>query len=122
MRIAVVETDNQVEGPGEGKTVVLVETAPSPHVIEEYENPALKATSTRGIWMIKSAIDRGAEAIIVAEAGAPAFNFIRGKATLYMGREMSVTDAINAFTEGKLPRLDSPSHEHMQHHGISRTR
>lgn len=116
MRIAVVESDNYVEGPGEGKNVVLVETEPTPHVIEEYENPALRATSTRGIWMIKSAVDRGAKAIIVAEAGSPAFNFIRGKALLYFGGGMTVSDAINAFVAGSLKELNSPTHEHMQHH------
>ncbi len=116
MRIAVVATDNYVQGPGEGKTVFLVETEPSPQIIEEYENPALKATSTRGIWMIKSAMDRGARALIVAEAGSPAFNFIQGKADLFLGRGLTVSEAIKSYVEGKLQRLDSPTHVQMHHH------
>ncbi|MCL5793474.1 MAG: hypothetical protein M1138_01385, partial [Candidatus Thermoplasmatota archaeon] len=85
MKVAVVETNLIVEGPGEGQTVQIYETDPAPRVVEEYQNPALTATTTRGIWMLKSAMEKGATAIVVAEAGSPAFNFTKGKAVLYSG-------------------------------------
>ena len=73
MKVAVVETNLIVEGPGEGQTVQIYETEPAPRGVEEYQNPALTATTTRGIWMLKSAMEKGATAIVVAEAGSPAF-------------------------------------------------
>ena len=116
MKVAVVETDLIVEGPGEGQTVQIYETEPAPRVVEEYQNPALTATTTRGIWMLKSAMEKGATAIVVAEAGSPAFNFTKGKAVLYSGAGMHVDTAIKALVDGKLPKMDGPTHEHGHGH------
>ncbi len=116
MKVAVVETNQIVEGPGEGETVQIYETEPAPRVVEEYRNPALTATTTRGIWMLKSAMERGATAIVVAEAGAPAFNFTKGRAVLYSGAGMHVDMAIKAFVDGKLPKMDRATHDHGHSH------
>ncbi|EQD49165.1 dinitrogenase iron-molybdenum cofactor biosynthesis protein [mine drainage metagenome] len=78
MRIAVAATSDFVDGPGEGSSVIIFETEPSPNIIEQYENPALKASAAGGIWMIRSAMDRGVKALIVSEAGPPAFTFLEG--------------------------------------------
>ncbi|MEM0157319.1 MAG: diguanylate cyclase [Thermoplasmataceae archaeon] len=112
MKVAVVETNQIVEGPGEGEKVQIYETEPVPRVVEEYQNPALMATTTRGIWMLKSAMEKGATAIVVAEAGSPAFNFTQGKAVLYSGAGMRVDTAIKALVDGKLPKMDRATHEH----------
>lgn len=112
MKVAVVETNLIIEGPGEGQTVQIYETEPALKLVEEYQNPALKATTTRGIWMLKSVMEKGATAIVVAEAGSPAFNFTKGKAVLYSGAGMKVDAAIKALVDGKLPKMDGPTHEH----------
>ncbi len=120
MRIAVAATDEFVDGPGEGSTVIIFETEPSPSIVEQYENPALKASAARGIWMIRSTLDRGVKALIVSEAGAPAFTFLKDKADLYLGRGMKVNEAVSEFVNGKLPKMTSPTHEHgngSHHHG-----
>ncbi|MCL4314877.1 MAG: diguanylate cyclase [Candidatus Thermoplasmatota archaeon] len=118
MKIAVCETEGRVEGPGEAANIRIYETTPSLDMIEEYANPALKATAARGVWMLRSALDRGASAIIVAEAGAPAFSFLKGKAELFLGNGMEVESALEGFLDGTLPRLDKPTHEGHNHHNI----
>ncbi len=75
MKIAVPVTDNMVSGPGEGLEIRIYDAGKEIKLLDTYENPALKAASARGIWMLRSAIDRGAAAIILSGAGAPAFIF-----------------------------------------------
>lgn len=116
MRIALVSTDDHIDGPGEGSLVSIYETEPSVRLLEQYENPALRATTTRGIWMLKSALDKGATAIVVAEAGSPAFNYLKGKAELYLGKGKSVSEALTELANGKLPKLTAPTHEHGHGH------
>ena len=115
MKIAVPVTDNMVSGPGEGLEIRIYDAGKEIKLLDTYENPALKATSARGIWMLRSAIDRGAAAIILSGAGAPAFIFTRGKLKLYLGAGLSVEDALSSFRDGKLAELTTPTHEHGHH-------
>ena len=118
MKIAIPVTDNMVSGPGEGQEVRIYDAGKEIKLLDTYENPALKATSARGIWMLRSAIDHGAVAIILSGAGAPAFTFTKGKLKIYLGAELSVDDALSLFRDGKLSELTTPTHEHGHHdHG-----
>jgi predicted Fe-Mo cluster-binding NifX family protein len=116
MKIAVCETEGMIDGPGEAANIVIYETTPNIKIVERYENPALKATAARGIWMLRSAIERGANIIIVAEAGPPAFSFLKGKAELFLGKNMKVESAVEDFLKGNLQKLDKPTHEAMHNH------
>jgi len=118
MKIAIPVTDNMVSGPGEGLELRIYDTEKEIKLLDTYENPALTATSARGIWMLRSAIDRGAGAIILSGAGAPAFTFTKGKLKIYLGAGLSVDDALSSFRDGKLSELTTPTHEHGHHdHG-----
>ncbi|QRF74793.1 hypothetical protein Thermo_00284 [Thermoplasmatales archaeon] len=115
MKVAIPVTGDMVSGPGEGMEIKIYETKEGVKLLETYENPALKAQSARGIWMLRSVIERGAEAIIVAEAGAPAFSYTKGKLKLYLGRGMTADEALASFNTGKLNELTVPTHEHGHH-------
>ncbi len=118
MKIAIPVIDNMVSGPGEGQEVRIYDAGREVKLLDTYENPALKATSARGIWMLRSAIDHGAGAIILSGAGAPAFTFARGKLKIYLGAGLSVDEALSTFKDGKLSELTTATHEHGHHdHG-----
>jgi predicted Fe-Mo cluster-binding NifX family protein len=116
MKIALPETGGIVSGPGEAEVVSIYETEPSIKLIEQYENPALTAPSARGIWMLRSALDRGASTIIVSGIGSHAFEFLEGKGDLYIAAGMGIEEAVENFKSGKLPRLDHPNHQSGHHH------
>ncbi|WP_393971147.1 NifB/NifX family molybdenum-iron cluster-binding protein [Oxyplasma meridianum] len=111
MKIALPETGGIVSGPGEAEMVRIYETEPSISIIEQYENPALTAPSARGIWMLRSALDRGASTIIVSGIGSHAFEFLEGKGDLYIAAGMGIEEAVENFKSGKLPKLDHPNHQ-----------
>jgi predicted Fe-Mo cluster-binding NifX family protein len=116
MKIALPETDGIVSGPGEAKIIRIYETEPSISLLEQYENPALTAPSARGIWMLRSALDRGASIIIVSGIGSHAFDFLEGKGDLYIAAGMGIEEAVENFKSGKLPKLEHPNHESGHHH------
>ncbi len=122
MKVAVTVTDGMVEGPGESKEVEIYSLENgSISLVEKYENPALKAEHTRGIFMIKSAMERKCDSLIFAEAGAPAFNFVKGKMKIYSGRGMKSSEAVLKFSKNELPEMTGPTetghhmHEHHSH-------
>ena len=116
MRIAIPETGGIVSGPGEAEVVRIYETKPSIAMVEQYENPALTAPSARGIWMLRSALDRGASTIIVSGIGSHAFEFLEGKGVLYIAGGMNIEEAVENFISGKLPKLVHPNHQSGHHH------
>lgn len=116
MKIALTETGGMVSGPGEAKMVRVYETEPSLKLLEQYENPAITAPSARGIWMLRSALDRGASTIIVSGIGSHAFDFLEGKGELYIAAGLSSDEAVESFRNGKLPRLEHPNHESGHNH------
>ncbi|MGP6239842.1 NifB/NifX family molybdenum-iron cluster-binding protein [Cuniculiplasma sp. SKW4] len=122
MRIAIPSEDGYVGGPGESREVEIysVEDKVS-KFIERYENPALKAEHTRGIFMIKSAMEKGCEILILGEAGAPAFNFTKGRIKIYNGKGMKTEEAINSFLNGNLKEMTGPT-EHGNHHNYHENR
>ena len=118
MKVAIPVTNGYVDGPGEGLVVQIYEVENGQYkLIEEYENPALKATAVRGAHMLKSAIDRGVNAIIVAEMGPPAFRLIQNyRIKAYLGEGLDVKTALEKLIKNELPELNGPTHEE-HHHG-----
>ena len=116
MRIAIPSEDGYVGGPGESKEVEIYSLENNKiEFIERYENPALTAEHTRGIFMIKSAMERGCEILILGEAGAPAFNYVRGKLKIYNGAGMKTQEAANELVNGNLKEMIQPT-ENGNHH------
>ncbi|BCS93827.1 hypothetical protein L3N51_00573 [Metallosphaera sp. J1] len=114
MKVAVPVTNGMIDGPGEGLTVRIYEVDEKIRLIEEYENPALKATAARGIYMLRSALDKGVTAFVVAEIGPPGVRFLEGKAKIYIA-EGRVEDALDKLIKGELMETHEPTHG--EHHG-----
>ncbi len=118
MKIAVPATGKHVSGPGEASEILIFDSGKDYEITERYENPALIAKSARGISMLQSVVQHGAETVIVAHIGSHAFNFIRGRLTLYSGVGMTVDEAIAAFRDGKLQKVSEelmPDEGHKDH-------
>ena len=116
MRVAVPVTNGFVDGPGEGEEVYVYDLSPEPKLVEKYPNPAITAVSARGIWMLRSALDRNVEKLIVSGVGQHAFTVVDGKLKFYHADGMKVEDAVATFIEDKLPELTEPNHVHGHHH------
>lgn len=116
MKIAVPVTKGFVDGPGEGEEVYVYELGPDPKLVEKYPNPAITAMSARGVWMLRSALERDVERLIVSGVGQHAFTAVEGKMKFYHAEGMKVEDAVATMVEGKLPELTAPNHNHSHHH------
>ncbi len=115
-KVAIPVTGKLVTGPGEGEVVRIYDMADTPTLIEEYPNPALKAVAARGAHMLKSALDRGATVFLVTEMGPPGVRLLQGKAKAYLVEDgTTVEEALLLFSQGKLPELLKPTHEHVGH-------
>ena len=79
-KVGIPVNGSNVSGPGEGTEIHIFEVENTKYkLVESYENPAIKATSTRGIHMLKSVLSKNVNAIIVSEIGAPGVNFLKNK-------------------------------------------
>ena len=115
MRIAVPVTEGFVDGPGEGREVFVFDIGEEAVLVEKYENPALTAQSARGIWMLRSAMDRQVENLIVSGIGQHAFSVSKGNLRFYHAEGMKVEEAVDQMRKGELPELTEPNHNHMHH-------
>ncbi|AWR96394.1 diguanylate cyclase [Acidianus sulfidivorans JP7] len=115
MKVAIPVTNGIVDGPGEGEEVHIYEISDNKiNLVEKYENPALKATAARGAHMLKSVLDRGVNAVIVAEIGPPGVRLLRGKVKIYLGEGMREEEALEKLIKGELKETDKPTHG--EHH------
>lgn len=117
MKIALSVSGDYVSGPGEGDEVWIVEVDKDSYkVVERFENPAKYATQVRGIFMLRSALDHGANVVILSEIGPPGYRWAVDRGIKVFIFEGKVEDAIRAFIEGRLGEAQGPTHnEH--HHG-----
>jgi len=116
MKVAVAVKGSRVSGPGEGDTVRIYEVLDGYTLLEEYENPATRASVARGVHMLRSALESGAEAFVLAEIGEPGMRFVKGKAKVYLPGEIEVRDALELLQKGKLTEArvaTHPGHAHM---------
>lgn len=116
MKVAVAVDENRVSGPGEGETVRIYELTNDYTLLEEYVNPALRASAVRGVHMLRSALERGVEAFVLAEIGEPGMRFIKGRAKVYLTGDIDVHDALKLLLEGRLAEArgaSHPGHGHM---------
>lgn len=115
MKIAVPVTGNEPSGPGEAEEVVIIETSTG-EVVERYPNPALTATSARGITMLMSAIERNAEVLVVAGIGQHAIDFARTRIRILGGAGLTIDEIVKAAKNGQLKELTEANHMGHHHH------
>ncbi len=107
-KIAISVIKNMVSSPGKGEEIYIYEINDLPKLIEKYENPAIKAISTPGIYMIKSVLDRNVNAFIVSEIGAPGVRFLNGRARIFISENSTVEDALNKYIKNELKEITDP--------------
>ncbi len=112
MKIAVAVTNGFVSDPGECDEVHIYESSGNGlELKEKFENPGKKALAAPGVVMIRSAVEKGAGAIILSEIGRPGINYLKGKARVYLAGGMAATEAAKKVMDGSIPETTEPTHE-----------
>lgn len=114
MIIAVPVSGNMPSGPGEARDVLMIDTSTGKE-LERYENPALTATSARGIVMLRSVIDRKADALVVSGIGEHAMTYAKGRITILNGAGRTLGDIVKAVSENSLPEISEATHSGHHH-------
>lgn len=119
MRVAISVSNGYVSGPGEGDEVWIVDVNNngSYEVRERFENPAKYATRVRGVFMLRSAVEQGVNAVIVSEIGPPGYRWAVSRGIKVYIFEGKVEDAIKALIDGKLTEATGPTHGEHHNHG-----
>lgn len=115
MRIAIPVSGDNVGGPGESSEIVILDSERDFSVVERYENPALTATSARGISMVVSALNKQATALIVGHIGDHAFSYAGSRIRIYGASGLTLNQAIESFKNGDLEELKSGNGGHHHH-------
>ncbi len=115
MILAVPVKGNMTSGPGEAEEIAIVDTAEG-KVTERYSNPALTATSARGIVMVRSAIDRKAEGLVVGGIGEHALSYAISRMKVYNGSGLTLDDLAKPSSEKSLTELLQATHTGSHHH------
>lgn len=117
-KVGIPVNGSNVSGPGEGTEIHIFEVENTKYkLVESYENPAIKATSTRGIHMLKSVLSKNVNAIIVSEIGAPGVNFLKNKIKIYYANNMNENEAMEFYINSKLEEITIATHESPHHDG-----
>ncbi|MCL4336812.1 MAG: hypothetical protein M1129_00715 [Candidatus Thermoplasmatota archaeon] len=109
MIIGIPVTGNMPSGPGEAQEVVLFDTSTGLE-IDRYENPALTATSGRGIAMIRSLLERRVEAMVVSGIGQHAFEVARRTLKVLNGEGLTLEQIVQEARKGALHEITEPNH------------
>lgn len=110
MRFAIAATGDKISGPGEATEIIIYNLEKNASLEEIYENPALTATSARGISMLKSVIDKGVEALVISGIGEHAFNYASGRLNLLNGRGMTTDEAVQKISKDGMKPIKSATH------------
>ena len=120
VKVGIPVNGSNISGPGEGAEVHIFEIENTKYkLIDRYENPALKATSTRGIHMLKSVLGKNVDAIIVAEIGEPGVRFLKNKIKIYYNNNLNEDEAMESYIHGNLEEITLPTHEAPHNYGNS---
>lgn len=115
MIIAVPVKGNITSGPGEADEIAIIDTAQG-RVVERYPNPALTATSARGITMVKSALDRNAEALVVGGIGEHALSYAMKKLKVFNGSGATLDELTKDSGIENLTEILQATHGGHNHH------
>lgn len=115
MILAVPVKGNITSGPGEAQEIAIVDTTEG-KVTERYPNPALTATSGRGIVMVRSALDRNAEALVVGGIGEHALTYALREMKVFNGSGLTLDELSKPAIEKDLTELLQATHSGHHHH------
>ncbi len=115
MIIAVPVRGNITSGPGEAEEIAIIDTREG-KVIERYENPALTATSARGVVMVRSALERNSEGLVVGGIGEHALTYAASRMKVYDGSGLTLDDLTKPSIEKSLKELLQATHTGSHHH------
>ncbi len=115
MIVAVPVKGNMTSGPGEAEEIAIVDTNLG-RVTERYPNPALTAASARGIAMVRSAIDRKAEALVVGGIGEHALSYAMKHLKVFNGSGVALDEISGEPGIDNLPQLLQATHGGHHHH------
>lgn len=119
MKFAVAVTSGTVSGPGEAMEIRVYDTESQSNPVEIYENPALTATTARGISMLKSVIDRGVTRLVISGIGDHAMQYAKGRLELLGAPGMTVDQVLELVDKGELGEITGAthhgSHDHTHH-------
>lgn len=117
MIIAIPITGDMPSGPGEAQEIVVFDTAKG-NEIERYPNPALTATSARGIAMLHSVMDRKVDALVVSGIGEHAMSYAQGRLKILNGAGLTLVEILKHAKDNSLSELTEATHMgHHHHHG-----
>ena len=119
MKVAIAAKNDVVADPGECEEIHFYDLKDgTPILLKKIENPGKNARAAKGVVMLRSALENGADAIIVNEIGRPGVNYLKGKAKIFLADGMNIEDAIHALSSGRLKETVEPTHEggHREHH------
>lgn len=114
MIIAVPVTGNHPSGPGEAQEILIYDAAEGKE-IERYPNPALTATSARGIAMLRSVIERNVDALVVSGIGEHAMTYAKGRLKILNGAGMSLDELLRRASKNDLVELIDATHTGHHH-------
>jgi predicted Fe-Mo cluster-binding NifX family protein len=106
MKIAVTANGVDLDAPaspifGRCTTYMLVDTETMQY--EAIANPAVSAGGGAGVQAAQFIIERGAQAVVTGNVGPNAFGvFQAGAVPVYLFKEGTVQQAVEAFQEGRL--------------------
>lgn len=115
MIIAVPVKENMTSGPGEAEEIAIIDTTQG-RVTERYQNPALTATSARGISMVQSALERKADALVVGGIGEHALSYAMKHLKVYNGSGVTLDELSKESDLENLTELLQATHGGHHHH------
>ena len=113
MKIAITSNGANLDAPtspvfGRCPMYVLVETETLQ--FEAIENPAIAAPSGAGIQAAQLVVERGAQAVVTGNVGPNALEVFQSAGVpIYLFKDGTVRDAVEAFKAGKLQPIAIPN-------------
>ena len=113
MKIAITSVDGTMEGPLDerfGRCRKLVLYDPETKSFEVMDNTvSMSSPQGAGIQTSQNVINSGAKAVISGHLGPNAYRVLKAAdIDIFTASGVTVSEAIKAFEEGRLPRLDGP--------------
>jgi predicted Fe-Mo cluster-binding NifX family protein/predicted DNA-binding protein (UPF0251 family) len=113
MKIAVTSVDGTLEGKvderfGRSKTIIIYDPEAKTHRVVD-NTVSMNAPQGAGIQSAENVVNAGAHAVISGHLGPNAFRVLQtAGVAVYTASNMTVSEALRAFEEGRLNKLAGP--------------
>jgi predicted Fe-Mo cluster-binding NifX family protein/predicted DNA-binding protein (UPF0251 family) len=113
MKIAVTSVDGTLEGKvderfGRSRTIIIYDPETKNHSVVD-NTVSMNAPQGAGIQSAENIVNAGAQAVISGHLGPNAFRALQtAGVAVYTASNMTVSEALRAFEEGKLVKLAGP--------------